>query len=404
MNVDTLFHGGPVATMADRTQPYGLTDDAVGVTGATISYIGPASGVTASARVDLEGRLLTPGLIDCHTHAVFGGERISEFEQRLRGASYAELAEGGGGIVSTVRATRAASDDDLFEGARDRILDLMSGGVSTVEIKSGYGLTTDDELRMLRVARRLGAELPVRVVTSLLAAHAIPPEFRGRAEDYTAMICDEIIPAAADEGLADSVDAFLETIAFDRDQVDRVLATAHAHHLAVRLHADQLSDGNGARLAAEHGALSADHLEHASTVGIEAMAAAGTVAVVIPGASVFLDEPAVPPIRAMREAGIQIAVATDLNPGTSPVISLQTAMWLASARFRLTPEETLAGTTRNAAAALGLADTGTLVVGNRADLAIWDVDHPAALSYWVGPTLCRQLWRDGERIYWKGPE
>jgi len=341
--------------------------------------------------------LLTPALIDCHTHLIYGGDRVSEFEQRLGGASYEDLALSGGGIVSTVRATRSAPDDQLFELGMERLTWLLHSGVGTVEIKSGYGLTVESELRMLRVARRLGEASPIRVTTSLLAAHAVPPD--READDYIDEICQEIIPAAAAEGLADSVDAFCETIAFSPDQVRRVFQAARTAGLPVRLHADQLSDSGGAALAAEFGALSADHLEHASTAGIGAMAQAGTVAVVIPGASAFLNEATAPPIQAMRDHGVAIAVSTDLNPGTSPLASLQAAMWLGAARFRMTPEETLAGTTRHAAAALGMADTGTIRVGMRADLAHWNATHPAALSYWAGAPLCKSVWTSGRLAF-----
>ncbi|MDH3498526.1 MAG: imidazolonepropionase [Acidimicrobiia bacterium] len=405
MKVETIIAGGPIATMDPDRSDYGLfADAAVGVSGNRIVYVGPSAGVNAGTTVQLGGRLLTPALVDCHTHLVFGGQRIAEFERRLEGATYEDLAAAGGGILSTVASTRAADDDELFQAAAGRIRDLITSGVATVEIKSGYGLTAEHELRMLRVARRLGEMLPVRVVTSLLAAHAIPPEHTHDPDRYISEVIDEIIPAAADEGLADSVDAFLEHIAFDERHIRRVFDAASAAGLPVRLHADQLSNGGGAALAAEYGALSADHLEHVSEAGVSALAAAGTVAVLIPGASAFLNEARHPPVAAMRDAGVRMAVSTDLNPGTSPVSSVPAAMWLASARFRLTPEESLAGVTRHAAAALGLDDAGVIEVGRRADLAIWNIDDPAALSYWLGRPLCSEVWSGGRRVFERKPE
>ncbi len=405
MNVDLAITGARVATMREGASPYGLVEGAaVGIREGSIVHIGPPENVNATDVVDRAGALITPALIDCHTHLVFGGNRVREFERRLQGASYEEIARAGGGIVSTVRATREASARELFDSAALRVRDLLASGVGTVEIKSGYGLTTDHELEMLRVARRLADALPVRVVTSLLAAHAIPPEHAGDPDRYIDIVCREIIPRAVEEQLADSVDGFLERIAFNRDQIRRVFEAAKAAAVPVRLHADQLSDQGGAALAAEYRALSADHLEHTSAAGVEALAAAGTVAVVIPGASTFLNEPHLPPIEEMRRSGVPIAVSTDLNPGTSPVGSLPTAMWLAAARFRLTPTEALAGATRHAAAALGLTDTGIIDVGKRADLAVWDTDDPAALSYWLGRPLCREVWLGGRRVYERGDE
>lgn len=390
---DLLLHNATVATMDGPD--YGLLQEgSVGITAGIITHLGARGDLSGIVERDLDARLLTPALVDCHTHLVYAGDRVTEFERRLGGASYEDLALSGGGIMSTVRTTRAAQDDDLFDLGMQRLSWLLQSGVGTVEIKSGYGLTVESELRMLRVARQLGEASSIRVTTSLLAAHAVPPGWD--ADTYVDDICQEVIRAAADEGLADSVDAFCETIAFSPAQVRRVFEAARAIGLPVRLHADQLSDNGGAALAAEFRALSADHLEHASVAGIEAMAQAGTVAVVIPGASAFLNEATSPPIQAMRDAGVAIAVSTDLNPGTSPLASLQAAMWLGAARFRMTPEETLAGTTRHAAAALGLADTGVIRVGMRADLAHWNVTHPAALSYWSGAPLCQSVWSAGE--------
>lgn len=397
MTFDTLLTNATVATMDDAG--YGLIKNAsIGINDGIISYVGPDDGsASAQHSRDLAGKLVTPALIDCHTHLLFGGDRISEFEQRLGGATYEELSAAGGGIVSTVSATRRSSDDELTQGALTRLRWLLENGTGTVEIKSGYGLTTEHELRMLRLARQVSEQTPVRITTSLLAAHAIPPETD--PDDYITQVCHEIIPQAASEGLADCVDAFLETIAFTPTQIRRVFDAAVDAGLPVRLHADQLSDGGGAALAAEYGALSADHLEHASEAGIAAMAEAGTVGVVIPGASVFLNEATRPPITAMRRHGLATAVSTDLNPGTSPLASLQAAMWLAAAKFRMTPAETLAGTTRHAAAALGLSDTGIISVGMRADVTLWDATDPAALTYWSGAPLCQTVWLEGIPVF-----
>ena len=328
---------------------------------------------------------------------MFGGDRISDFRRRLEGATYEEIARADGGIVSTVRATRAANDDELFETANQRVRWLMRSGVATIEIKSGYGLDLETELRMLRVARQIGKEMSVRVTTSLLAAHAIPREHADSPDLYIDQVCHEIIPAAAEEGVADVVDAFCEGIAFTPEQVARVFAAAADVGLPVRLHADQLSDLSGAALAADHNALSADHLEHASSSGIRRLAETGTVAVLIPGAATFLDEDHKPPVVAMREAGVRMAVASDLNPGTAPLASMQLAMALACSRFKLTPIEALRGATTNAAAALGADDTGRIGVGLPADLALWNVSTPAELCYWFGAELLDELWIGGQR-------
>ena len=397
MTFNTLLTNATVATMDG--DGYGLIEEAtIGITDGTISYVGPNDAtVTSDDTRDIGGQLITPALIDCHTHLLFGGDRISEFEQRLGGATYEELSAAGGGIRSTVFATRQASGDELTESALERLAWLLQSGTGTVEIKSGYGLNTEHELRMLRIARHVAERTPIRITTSLLAAHAIPPETD--PDRYISQVCEEIIPQAAAEGLADCVDAFLETIAFTPAQIRRVFEAALDASLPVRLHADQLSDGGGAALAAEYGALSADHLEHASDAGIAAMAEAGTVGVVIPGASVFLNEAARPPIAAMRKHGLRIAVSTDLNPGTSPLGSLQGAMWLAAARFRMTPTETLAGTTRHAAAALGLSDIGVIRQGMRADLTLWNATDPAALTYWAGTPLTEAVWLGGQLAF-----
>ncbi|NND01563.1 MAG: imidazolonepropionase [Acidimicrobiia bacterium] len=399
VHFDTLVIGAKIATLG-VSDDYGLVNNAViGIADGRVAYLGPRSTqLTTANLVDAGGRLLTPALIDCHTHLVFAGDRFADFERRLRGDTYAEIAEGGGGIKRTMVATRLATEDELYELAAPRVQWLMESGVATIEIKSGYGLSVDSELRMLRVARRLGDAFPVTVSTSLLGAHAVPPEFSNDVDGYVDLVCDEMIPRAAAAGLADSVDAFCETIAFSADQVTRIFAAAEAADLPVRLHADQLSNLGGAQLAAASRALSADHLEHASVEGLDAMAAAGTVAVLIPGASTFLDEQQRPPIAAMRKAGVRMAVASDLNPGSAPLGSMQLALALAATRFGLTPAETLHGATRHAAAALGFEDRGEIRLGHRADLAIWDVEDPAALSYWFGAPLLSQLWIAGSLV------
>lgn len=379
------------ATLATMTNGYGLIPDAaVAVEGDRIAWAGPMADLPAGYRSlpahDCGGRLVTPGLIDCHTHAVFAGHRAVEFELRLMGASYEEIARAGGGILSTVTATRAASEDDLLAKALPRIDQLIASGATTVEVKSGYGLTVADELKMLRVARRIGQSRPVTVKTTHLAAHAVPPEYKGRARAYVDEIALPSLRAAHAEGLVDAVDAFCETIAFSVEELAPLFNEARALGLPVKLHAEQLTDQGGAAFAARHGALSADHLEYLSTEGIAAMAASGTVAVILPGAFYTLRETQVPPIAALREAGVPMAVATDLNPGSSPMASLTLAMNMACTLFRLTPEEALLGTTAHAARALALPDRGRIAPGLRADLAIWDADHPAELSYRIGAT------------------
>ena len=399
LTVDTLIVGARIATMGVAAD-FGLVDDAlIGLQGDEIVYVGRATpDIQAKQVVEAAGRLVTPALVDCHTHLVFAGERIGDFERRLGGSTYAEIAASGGGIRSTVTATRAATESDLFDLARARVDWLLSSGVGTIEIKSGYGLDAATELRMLRVARRLDSETPATVRTSLLGAHAVPAEFADDPDAYVDLICEEMIPVIAAEGLADAVDAFCESIAFTPQQVRKVFAAAHDAGLPVRLHADQLSDLGGAGLAAEYGALSADHLEHASSHGLAAMAEAGVIGVLIPGAATFLDEAQRPPVAAMRAVGLRIAVATDLNPGSAPLGSMQLAMALAATRFGLTPAESLHAATRNAAAALGLDDRGEITTGKRADLAMWNLDDPAALSYWFGAPLLAQLWLGGSVV------
>jgi imidazolonepropionase len=346
---------------------------------------------------------VTPGLIDCHTHLVFGGDRAHEFDLRLNGASYEEIARAGGGIASSVSATRAASDEQLFEQSLPRARALLADGVTTLEIKSGYGLDLDSERRMLRVARRLGRELGMSVRTSFLGLHALPPEYADRRVDYVALVCDDMLPTLAAEGLVDAVDAFCEGIGFSREETRRLFERARQLGLPVKLHAEQLSDQDGAALVAEYGGLSADHLEHLSESGIQAMAGAGTVAVLLPGAFYALRETKLPPVAGLREHHVPMAIATDCNPGTSPLLSLRLAAGMGCTLFRLTPEEALRGVTVNAARALGLTDRGTLAVGQRADLVVWNVSRPAELCYWIGGSLARKVYVAGELVSRRKP-
>ncbi|MDH1263126.1 imidazolonepropionase [Pseudomonas sp. GD03944] len=336
------------------------------------------------------GGVMTPGLVDCHTHLVFAGQRADEFERRLEGASYAEIAQAGGGIISTVRATRAASEAQLLDQALPRLDALMADGVTTVEIKSGYGLTVADELKMLRVARRLGKEAPVRVVTTLLGAHALPPEFTGNSDGYIDLVCEAMIPAAANEGLADAVDVFCENIAFTPAQCERVFQAAQRHGLGIKVHAEQLSNQGASALGARYGALSADHIEWLDEDGVRAMAEAGTVATLLPGAFHTLRETRLPPIELLRQYQVPMALASDANPGTSPICFPTLMLNLACTLFRLTPREALAGMTRHAAQALGLPDAGRIAVGSPADLCLWAVQQPAELAYAVQPGRLRQ--------------
>ena len=394
----TLWQHCHVATMANGK--YSIIEDAAMVTaGSLIEWVGPRSQAPTAdyAQVhDLRGAWVTPGLIDCHTHAVFGGNRSGEFEQRLEGVSYAEIAAKGGGIASTVRATRAASEDELFSSAEKRLRSLLRDGVTTVEIKSGYGLDLANERKMLRVARRLGEALPVSVRATCLAAHALPPEYKDRADDYIEHICKEMLPALAAEGLVDAVDAFCEYLAFSPEQVERVFKVAQQLGLPVKLHAEQLSSLHGSSLAARYHALSADHLEFMTEEDAIAMAAAGTVAVLLPGAFYFLRETQLPPMEALRKHGVKIAIASDLNPGTSPALSVRLMLNMACTLFRMTPEEALAGATQHAATALGLGDThGSLEVGKVADFVAWQIDRPADLAYWLGGELDKRVVRHG---------
>jgi imidazolonepropionase len=398
---DLLLRDVRVATMRDGDVPYGVIEDgAIAIAAGCIAWLGPASDLPAGKAVEtrsLGGRWITPALIDCHTHLVFGGDRAHEFEQRLCGTSYEEIARSGGGILSTVRATRAESHETLLAKAISRARALLRDGVATIEVKSGYGLDLDSEIKSLQVAREIAAATGQTIRTTLLAAHTVPPEFVGDADRYIDLICEQLLPLVAEKKLADAVDAYCESIAFNPEQIAKVFARARELGLPVKLHADQLSDGNGAALAARFHALSADHLEYSSQAGVDAMSTAGTVAVLLPGAYVTLKETQQPPVAAMRLAGVAMAVATDCNPGTSPLLSVREAMALACRVFALTPEEALAGTTRVAACALGLGDDrGTLEVGKRADIAIWDVDHPRDLCYWLGAQPLSDLLISGQ--------
>lgn len=398
---DLLLSDVRIATMRAGGTPYGVIENgAIAISAGRIAWLGPAADLPAGSAAEtraLGGRWLTPALIDCHTHLVFGGDRAAEFEQRLRGTSYAEIARSGGGILSTVHATRAESHATLLATASSRARALLRDGVATLEIKSGYGLSMESEIKSLQVARDVAAAGGQTVRTTLLAAHTVPPEFTDNADGYIDLICEQLLPAVAENKLADAVDAYCEAIAFNAEQIARVFTRAGELGLPVKLHADQLSDGNGAALAAKFRALSADHLEYSSQLGVDAMSAAGTVAVLLPGAYVTLKETHAPPIAALRSAGVAMAVATDCNPGTSPLLSLREAMALACRVFSLTPEEALAGSTRNAAAALGLGDDyGTLEVGKRADIAVWNIEHPRDLCYWLGSQPLSDLLIAGE--------
>ncbi len=397
---DLLLIHATLATFTDGAPCGLLSDAALACADGRIAWIGPMAELPADARADrvedAGGRLLTPGLIDCHTHLVFGGDRAHEFNLRLNGAGYEEIARAGGGIVSSVRATRAADEDALFAQSLPRARALLADGVTTLEIKSGYGLALDTERRMLRVARRIGRELGISVRTSFLGLHALPPEYKDRRDDYVTLVCDDMLPALAAEGLVDAVDAFCEGIGFSHAETQRLFERAKQLGLPVKLHAEQLSDLGGAALVAAFDGLSADHLEYLGDDGVAAMAKAGTVAVLLPGAFYALRETKLPPLAALREHGVPIAIATDCNPGTSPLLSLRLAANMACTLFRLTPEEALRGVTVNAARALGLPDRGTLAVGQRADLVLWNASQPAELCYWIGGNLVRQMWLGGE--------
>ena len=402
---DSLLLDCRLATLAETGAAYGAIEHAaLGFKDGAITFAGAMSalpgqpGALATHVESMCDAWITPGLVDCHTHLVFASDRAHEFEQRLGGASYEDIARAGGGIMSTVRATRDADEESLLAQSLPRAKMLLADGVTTIEIKSGYGLDLDGERKMLRVARRIGEALGVGVSATLLAAHALPPEFKERADAYVDEICDNMLPAIAREGLADAVDAFCERIAFTPAQTRRVFEKARELGLPVKLHADQLSDLGGAALAAEFGARSAEHLEHTSEDGVRAMAEHGTVAVLLPGAYYALRETKLPPIDAFRKAGVPIAIATDLNPGTSPLLSLRLAMSMACTLFRLTPEESLRGATAHAARALGYADRGSLEVGKRADFVVWNIGRPADLCYWIGGALVNRVVAGGRTL------
>lgn len=388
--MSTLWRNAHLTTLAGTTGWGCIAHGALLTEGASLRWVGAEADLPAGLRPDAEhdlaGALVTPGLVDCHTHLVYGGQRAAEFELRLQGASYEQIARAGGGIRSTVAATRAATDGRLYNDALDRARALMAEGVTTLEIKSGYGLSAEHEARCLRIARRLGHQLALTVRTTCLSAHALPPEFDGRPDDYIAAVC-AWLPGLQAQGLVDAVDAFCERIAFSPAQTRRVFEVARRLGLPVKLHAEQLSDQGGAQLAAEFGALSCDHLEFLSPAGVAAMASAGTVAVLLPGAYYFLRETQAPPVAALRAAGVPMAIATDHNPGSSPTLSPLLMLNMACTLFRLTPEEALRGMTVNGARALGLPDRGRLAAGQRADFVVWPLDHPNALAYGFGQRL-----------------
>lgn len=394
---DSVWRGATLVTMRDGK--YNLIENgAIAVSGGQILWIGPDADCPDYPHAiehEFDGGIITPGLVDCHTHLVFGGNRSAEFEQRLNGVSYSEIAAAGGGILSTVNATRAASEDELLAQALFRLQPLLAEGITCVEIKSGYGLSVESEIKMLRVIRRLGHMLPVEVKSTCLAAHALPPEFKDRPDDYIQLICDTLLPAIAQENLADAVDAFCEHLAFSPEQVDRVFNAAKSLGLPVKLHAEQLSSLHGSALAARHHALSADHLEYATEDDAKAMAASGTVAVLLPGAYYLLRETQCPPVEHFRTHSVPMALASDANPGTSPALSLRLMLNMGCTLFRLTPEEALAGVTCHGARALGLQDShGTLEAGKVADFIHWPLSRPAELVYWLGGQLpCTVIFR-----------
>ena len=383
-----LFKNATIATMTNQGS-YGLIEcGALSIKDGKIEWVGKVSEIPSeflhSKSEDLDGRLITPGLIDCHTHIVYGGNRSVEFEMRLNGASYEDVARAGGGIISTVSDTRLSSIEDLVKDSLPRVDQLISEGVTLIEVKSGYGLDRETELKMLKAARQIQSERPIRVVTTFLGAHAVPPEYKDDPDTYIDTICIPTLHDANNEGLVDSVDAFCENIAFDVDQVERVFQSAKKMGLPVKVHSEQLSHMGGTKLAADYGALSADHIEYANAQDAKALSIAGTVAVLLPGAFYTLRETQLPPLLDLRNEKVPIAIATDCNPGSSPLTSILLTMNMACTLFQMTPQETLAGVTKNAAKALGKKDSGTIEIGNRADLCIWDVKHPAELSYRIG--------------------
>jgi len=399
---ENVFHHLKLCAHGDPRET--LDDAALAVRDGRIAWIGAARDLPAEfaqvPREDLGGAWVTPGLVDCHTHLVFGGQRADEFAQRLAGASYEEIARQGGGIVSTVRATRAADEATLLRRAAARLAPLLAEGVTAVEIKSGYGLDLDTERKMLRVARQLGERHPVSVHTTFLGAHALPPEYAGRADAYIDEVCERMLPALADEGLVDAVDVFCERVGFSIAQSERVFEAAARRGLPVKIHAEQLSNSGGAALAARYRALSADHLEYLDEAGVLAMKAAGTVAVLLPGAYYFIRETQLPPLDLLRRHDVPIALATDCNPGTSPATSLLLMMNMATTLFRMTVPEVLQAVTGHAAQAIGAADRhGALAPGRHADFAVWTVDSLAELAYWIGRPLCSRVVRSGETVY-----
>jgi imidazolonepropionase len=401
----TLWRNANLATMTPGGSQYGtIAGGAIGARDGTIAWIGVESALgedpaqLAERTVDCGGRWITPGFVDPHTHLVFGGDRVADFERRAAGQSYVAASSGGSGIAHTVAMTRAADETTLFRAAEQRLRGMIASGSTTVEIKSGYGLDVETELRMLRVARRLGSACGITVRTTYLGAHVVPAEFADRRDEYLGLVCEEMLPRVARERLADAVDVFCDTIAFSPAESARVLDAARHCGLAVKVHADQIADTGAAALAAGHAALSADHLEHTGEAGITALAASGTVAVLLPGAYYFLRETAKPPVDALRAHGVPIALATDCNPGTSPVLTLPTVLNMACVLFGLSPEESIAGVTRHAARALGLGDRGELRTGMRCDLALWDVASPAELCYWLGAHRCAGVVVAGEPL------
>lgn len=400
----TIFINANIATMANSSDDYGVIEHAaLVVEGGKIVWLGAMSDLMEkldeAVVVDCEGKWLTPGLIDCHTHIVYGGNRANEFEMRLQGKSYEEIANAGGGIVSTVKATRQASEDELYHTAAKRLVALQSQGVTTVEIKSGYGLDTENEIKMLKVAKRLGEDYSIDVQKTFLGAHALPIEYQGRADEYIELVCNEMLPKIADLGLADAVDVFCEGIGFNIEQTRSVFDAAKEHNLKIKVHAEQLSDLGGTQLAAQYNALSSDHVEFLSAAGVDAMAQADMTAVLLPGAFYFLRETQLPPIELLRDKGVAMAIATDANPGSSPICSLQLMLNMACTLFRLTPAEALAGVTCNAAKALGLdKQKGKLAIGFDADIALWDIEQPAQLCYQFGVNPLVASYRSGKLL------
>ncbi|KAA1152343.1 imidazolonepropionase [Pseudoalteromonas sp. FUC4] len=397
--IDLLLTDANIATMdSNINAPYGAIENAaIAIKNGKIAWIGeqstlPSFDVFATPTLSVKGQWLTPGLIDCHTHLVFAGSRSQEFEQRLQGVSYEEIAAQGGGIASTVKATRAADREQLFVDAKDRLNTLLKEGVTTAEIKSGYGLDTENEIKILEVARLLGEHHPIDIKTTFLGAHALPPEYKGRADEYIDLVCTDMLDQVVANNLADAVDVFCENVGFSYSQTKRVFQAAKKHNLPVKCHAEQLSNQHGAELVAQFNGLSADHIEHLDEEGVKAMADAGTVAVLLPGAFYFLRETKIPPIELLNQYKVPIAIASDFNPGTSPLCSVHLMMNMACTLFRLTPEQALAGVTRNAAKALGLDDRGILKVGARADIAHWQISHPSQLSYQFGVNKLLNLW------------